>query len=325
MISRRRFNTALGGALSVPLIGTQKVSLAVAQSEQPKGKIAFIKDGDVWEWSSNEGTRRIIEDGRAMDPTWDPRGQLLLYARDGGSYSNLILSNPRTGNRKRLTDNESTAEVGSPAYVEGSYWAMDPFWSSADIVCYISDVDSVYREMALWILLPDDKYAYMAAYDGNDQGPLENPAVDANANYCVYTVLSAGGTEGGTTYVSMRDLNIGTTYPIIEGPQGAYDPAISPDSAWIAATVRDQFGVSDLWLFNRVNDTLSRLTTDEQAACATFSPDGEWIAYVRPVGTGFELKAFRIDRDTGERRGDAVKLTGPDAIDTTSGLSWARS
>jgi WD40 repeat protein len=257
-----------------------------------------------------------------MDPTWDPRGNLLMYARDGGSFSNLILANPRTGNRKRLTDNESAAEVGSPEYVEGSYWALDPFWSAADIVCYISDVDTTFREMALWILLPDDNYAYLAASDGSDLGPLENPAVDAGANFCVYTVLSAGGAEGGTTYVSLRDLNMGTTYPIIEGPQGAYDPAISPDSAWIVASLRDESGTSDLWLFDRVNETLSRLTNDEQASNATFSPDGEWIAYLRREGTNFALRALRIDPQSGEREGDAVTLVGADTIDTTSGLSW---
>lgn len=322
MIDRRRFATALGGALALPLVGGSPARRAAAQSDQPEGKIAFVKEGDIWEWSSEDGVRRIIEDGFAMDPTWDPRGDLLLYVRDGGSFSNLILSNPRTGNRKRLTDHESAAEPGSPAYVEGSVWAMDPFWSAADIVCFVSDAESPYREMSLWILLPDDNYAYMAAYDGNDQGPLENPSVDANANFCVYTVLSPGGADGGMTYIAMRDLNMGTTYPLIEGTQGAYDPSISPDSAWIATTIRDQFGVSDLWLFDRVNETLAPLTTDEQAQSSTFSPDGEWIAYLKRDGNGFALKALQIDPDTGERVGDAVTLVDADAIDTASGLSW---
>lgn len=318
MISRRQLGAAAAGVLL-----TRSYPRHVkAQDSEPKGKIAFVKEGDIWQWSSEEGVGRLVEDGNAMDPTWGPRGNLILYAQDGGSFSDLILSNPRTGNRRRWTDNESPAEKGSPDYVSGCSWALDAFWCQADIVCFVSDAASSYGEMQLWILDPDNGAAYVAPYDGNDQGPLENVSVDATATFAVYTVLSTGGVEGGTTYVSMRDLNVGTTYPIIEGPLGAYDPAISPDGAWIVASLRDLNGTSDLWLFNRVQETLERLTDGEEAFNAVWSPGGDWIAYLRWAGTGFELKAFRIDPTTGQRQGPATQLVGADAIDATSGLSW---
>jgi dipeptidyl aminopeptidase/acylaminoacyl peptidase len=319
MISRRRF---LAGAAGASMLAPNWRSVN-AQNQDPAGKIAFVKEGDIWVWSSDEGVRRLIEDGSALDPTWSPTGGLLMYARDGGSFSDLILANPETQNRKRLTDNESTAEKGSPEYVNGCSWALDPFWSQADIVCFVSDAASTLGQMTLWVLDPVDGFAYEAAYDGNDQGPVENVSVDAAATFCVYTVLSAGGAEGGTTYISMRDINNGTTYPIIEGDMGAYDAAISPTADWIVASLRDQAGTSDLWLFHRVDETLQRLTNGEQASSATWSPDGEWIAYLRRVNSGFELKAFRIDPQTGERRGDAKKLLDADILDATSGLSWA--
>lgn len=322
MITRRRFGRLVACLAGAPFL-LPPSRPAAAQGGGPEGKIAFIKDGDIWEWSSESGVERLMEDGNAMDPSWDPRGNLLIYARDGGSFSDLILANPRTGNRRRLTDNESTAEPGSPEYVNGCSWALDPFWSEADIICYISDANSGFGEMELWILDPDDREAYVAPYDGNEQGPLECVSIDASATFAVYTVLSAGGAEGGVTYVSMRDLNVGTTYPLVSSNQGVYDPAISPDGAWIVASVRDESGTSDLWLFNRVDETLDRLTSDEEASNATWSPNGDWIAYLRWEGSGFELKALQIDPTLGRRVGKAKRLIDADAIDATSGLSWA--
>lgn len=321
MISRRRFGAVATGVLGAALL-SPRPHHAAGQGGEPEGKIAFIKDGDIWEWSSQDGAERIVEDGNAMDPTWNPRGNILLYARDGGSFSDLIQANPRTGNLRRLTDNESPEEPGSPEYVSGCSWALDPCWSAADVVCYVSDAASEFGEMELWILDSDNGEAYVAPDDGNEQGPVESVSVDASAVYAVYTVLAAGAEEGGTTYVSMRDLNVGTTYRLFEGPMGAYDPAISPDGAWVVASVRDEAGTSDLWLLNRVEETLVRLTEGEEASNAAWSPDGDWIAYLRWEGSGFELKALPIDSATGERIGEAKRLVDADSISATSRLSW---
>jgi len=295
-----------------------------AEGDNPPGKIAYVKDGDIWEWVSGIKPRRIVEDGAAMDPSWNPSGRLLLFARDGGSFSDLILTNPQTGVQKTITDNESDAQKGSPEYVNGCSWAIDPCWSHEQVACFISDMNSSFGEMSLWVIDPEVGQAYEAADDGGDQGAIENVSVDAKATFCAYTVLAAGGAEGGTTYITLRDLDTGTTYPIIEGPQGAYDAAISPDGEWIVATVRDEAGTSDLWLFHRSAETLTRLTENEQASGSTWSPDGDWIAYLARVDSGFEIKALRIDPRSGARASDARKLVDADhAVDSTSGLSWA--
>lgn len=322
MIDRRRFIAAAAGSLGI--VSIPGAGDTAAQDRNPEGRIAFIRDGDVWEWSSDTGTHRLIEDGQAMDPTWNPTGRLLMYARDGGSFSDLIVANPSTGNRNRLTDNESTAEVGSPEYVNGCSWAIDPFWSDAGFVCYVSDAESEFGEMRIWILDPDDGSTYLANMDGGDQGPVEHVSVGGAGVFCVYTVLSMGGPEGGTTYVSMRDLDTGTTYPLFEGERGAYDPAISPDADWIVGSVRDAAGMSDLWIFDRVSEELSQLTTGEQASNATWSPDGEWIAYLRRVDDRFEVWSLPINTRTGEPTGEARRLVEADGIDATSGLSWTR-
>lgn len=321
MMDRRRFArlaVATGASALVP----SAAAIASQRNSDPEGRIAFIKGGDVYMWSSEDGVLKIVEDGAAMDPTWEPGTDYLLYARDGGSYSNLIMANTATGRTRRLTDNESQWEEGSPDYVAGSVWAIDPSWSESGIVCYASNQDSPYGGMQLWILNPTAETTYLAAWDGMEEGSLEHVSVDGNGVYAVYTVLVGGWGEGSTTYISMRDLDMGTTYPMIEGVQGAYDPAISRDGEWIVASIRDENGMSDLWLCNRIDESVTRLTSDQQASNATWSPDGDWIAYLALDGSGFKLKAIRVDLDEREVVGRSQTLVDTDSIDSTCGLSW---
>lgn len=323
MIDRRRF-ARLASATGISAFAATHVPPAVAQrgGQVPEGRIAFIKDGNVYEWSSEDNVRMIVEDGAAMDPTWQPGSDYLVYARDGGSYSNLIMANTSTGRTRRLTDNESDWEPGSPDYVATSVWAIDPSWSRSGIVCYASNQDSSSGEMQLWILDPNAETTYLAAWDGMEEGSLEHVSVDGDGVYAVYTVLVGGWGPGSSTYVSMRDLNMGTTYPMVEGVQGAYDPAISRDGEWIVASIRDENGVSDLCLCNRLDESVTMLTSGEQASNATWSPDGVWIAYLALDGSHFRLKAIQVDVRNRQVVGRSRTLVEDDGIDSTCGLSW---
>jgi WD40 repeat protein len=323
VISRRRFSRGLASAGAAVLAGRSTFAGSAQRSgNDPEGRIAFGKDGNIHAWSSDNGVRMVVEDGHAMDPTWQPGANYLLYVRDGGSYSNLILANTATGRTRRLTDNESVYEHGSPDYVADSVWAMDPSWSRSGIVGYASNQDSPYGDLRLWILNPAAETTYMAAWDGMEEGSLEHVSVDDGGIFATYTVLVGGWGSGSSTYVSLRDLDTGTTYPLMEGPQGAYDPAISRDGDWVVASIRDGEGVSDLWLCNRADETVSRLTEGEQASNATWSPDGNWVAYLSLDGAAFSLKAIRVDVRTREVVGEPRTLVGADRIDATCGLSW---
>src|SRR5699024_4428141 len=109
----------------------------------------------------------------------------------------------------------------------------DPFWGHEKVACFVSDAASTMGQMSLWVAMPGAEKLYQAASDGGDQGPIEHVSLDSSATYCVYTVLAAGGvSSGGTTYIGLRNLDTGATTPLIEGPGGAYDAAISPDGAW---------------------------------------------------------------------------------------------
>ncbi len=138
----------------------------------------------------------------------------------------------------------------------------------------------------------------------------------------MYTVLAAGGELGGTTYVAFRDLESGATYPVAEGAQGSYDPTLSPDASQVVVSIRDESGVSDLWIVDVQTGVASRLTEDAQATNATWSPDGNWLAYMTPSDQSFTILAIRIDGSEETLVGEPRRLVEAPGIDATSGLSW---
>src|SRR5688572_1921484 len=96
-----RFSVTIAMTVMVVLM---PVLAASAQDQKPEGKIAFIQDGDIWAWSE-DGTSKVIEDGNAQDPTWSPDGRQILYARNGGSFTNLLIADADSGRITRITDN----------------------------------------------------------------------------------------------------------------------------------------------------------------------------------------------------------------------------
>jgi dipeptidyl aminopeptidase/acylaminoacyl peptidase len=195
------------------------------------------------------------------------------------------------------------------------------------MIAYVSDagIEAESGDMRLWLLPNWEAAPMLAPSDDSDAGDLEDAGLDASGSVAVYTVLAFGGPSGGSTYVAIRDLTSGATFTLAEGPRGAYDPAIAPDGQAIVVTIRDEQKVSDLWLVDRATGEQTRLTQGAQAAAATWSPDGDWIAYIRPNGNAFEVWALAIDRVTGTVSGEPHRLFGHDDLDATSGLSWTFS
>ena len=308
-------------ALAGPLVGFADAE--ARQDAAPTGRIAFVRGGNVWSWSS-EGERELFPDGNASDPRWSPDGGEVLYVRGGGSFSNLVYYDFSSASATWLTDYEANAEGGSKDYVDGSAWVMDPAWSANGVIVYVSDREAEERELRLWLLPSWESVGGLAPTDESDPGDIEHVSVDANATVVVYTVLALGGPEGGTTYVAIRDLKSGATTPLVEGPRGAFDPAVSPDGQTIAYAVRWDNGISDLWTIDRASGREVQLTRGEQAVSPTWSPDGKWVAYLRPGDDGFEAWAMPVDR-AAQTAGEPVRLFGHADLDATSGLSWTYS
>ena len=301
--------------------GAFPIGQAGAQADLPGGRIAYVRDDNVWVWTP-DGTEGLTSSNDASDPTWSPAGDQVLYVQGGGSFSNLVIHNVADGRAFRVTDNEPYISPGSTDYVAASSWTLDPCWSPGGVIAFASDKGTTDHLMQLWLMDSVRDDPYLAPYDGGDAGGIEHVALNAGGDLAAYTVLAAGGQLGGITYVAVRDLITGTTTPVAEGPLGAYDPTISPDDGHVVASIRTKAGVTDLWSIDLESGEENQLTKGEQATAATFSPDGEWIAWMSPNDRSFDIRAARISADRSELTSEPVRLVEADGLDATSGLSW---
>ena len=294
----------------------------VAAQQNVFGRIAFIRDGHIMQWSP-DGVVMLREDGDAMSPTWQPDSHMLMYVRAGQSFSNLITLDTESGRTRRLTNSESSLQRGSEAYVQDSDWIIDPFWSESGIVAFASTAENPYQQLQLWILRYDENQILPGPSDLLEPGQIEKVTVDAAGKYACYTVTGAGLMS---SYIGLRDLDTGASRPVLEGAQSAYDGAISPNGRWVIGTIRDSAGLSDLWLCNLETSESVRLTNGEQANAVTWDYFGDAVAYLAFVGDGFSLRSFRIDFTGATPRidGEIQVLIEKDRIDSTSRLSWTR-
>lgn len=297
-------------------------NVTMSQTAAPSGNIGFVRSGNIWEWSP-EGTREILESGTATDPEWSPDGNEMIYVRDQGSFTDLMLTDFGQQGSDQLTDYESDAEVGSSEYVTTCYWAIDPAWSAAGVLVFGSDIDSADGTIQLRVMDMATGKTAVAPSDGADLGTIDQFDVNDDGTFAVYTVLAAGGENGGITYVALRDLGSGETTVLAEGGLGVYSPAISANDAFVAVSIRDDAGVSDLWVIDRTTDESIKLTEDMNAGNATWSPNGDWIAFTRLHDRSFEIWAMPVSTISGERQGDPVKIAGDGDIDSVAGLTWA--
>lgn len=303
----------LGALAGTAVTGTFAAS---AQQNAPQGMMLFVRNGDIYHWTP-QGETKLIADGNAQDPRWSPDGLSVLYVQNGGSYSNLVLFDLPTQQAHRLTDNESTAEKGSPEYVAGSSILVDPDWSASGLIGFASDMQATNGQMQLWLMSGPSSGFVLAPTDGTVTDNIEGISLSAGGSLAAFTV-----TAGETTYVGLRDLTTGQNFHLVDGPAGAYDPALSPDAAMLAVSIRDNAGMSDIWLVNRDTGNQTRLTQGEQAGGATWSPDGSWIAYIHATGETFQIKALPVDEQRAKATGDARVLIDHADIDATSRLSW---
>lgn len=315
-VNRRKFVQVAAAVVATPFAST------VSAQDSVYGRIAFIKDGHIMEWTP-DGVKVIREDGNASGASWLPDSGMLIYVRRDESFSNLISLDTETGRTRRLTNSQSELQHGSEAYVHDSDWIVDPFWSESGIIVFASTADSADRNLQLWIMRYEDNLMFVAPTDYMEPGPVEKVTVDASGKYACYTVV---GEHLMSSYIGMRDLDTGLTWPVMEGAKGAFDGAVSPNGRWVIGTIRDSDDKSDLWITNVETGQSTRLTDGEQASAATWDYYGDSVAYLAFVGDGFSLRTIRLDFTGDEPRidGDIQVLIASDKIDSTSRLSWNR-
>jgi Tol biopolymer transport system component len=261
----------------------------------------------------------LFEEGNASDPRWSPSGNELIFIRTGDSYSDLIFRNLTTGVETTLTANQAYGDLGTEDYVNNCSWAVDPYWSAAGLIAFVSDYYTANGAMSLF-LINDLASAPYPALMAQDEGNIESTTLAAGSAVAGYTVRGSDVNSYNMTYIALRDLNDGVSYPILTDQGSGFDPAISPDDSNVAFSVRSG-NQSDLWLASRSSTSDQvRITEGEQATSPCWCPDGSWLAYVRMVNFNFEI--WVRPHMAGEF-GEPQKLAEFNDLDAPGGLSWS--
>ena len=114
-------------------------------------------------------------------------------------------------------------------------------------------------------------------------------------------VTSRGGTQSQLAWVTPD----GTVKPITREARNFSSPSLSPDGHRIAVVVRDQ-DKSDIWTYDLVTGTLSRLTSVPAASSPSWSPDGSKIYF---LGMG-DAERFAIWSQQADGGAPAEKVAG---------------
>jgi dipeptidyl aminopeptidase/acylaminoacyl peptidase len=211
----------------------------------------WLVDADV------DATPRPLTAGDKQDsqPRWSPDGQRLAFVSNRTGTAQLWLLPLDGGEASRLTNHP--IGVGSPAWSpDGRRLAFTARGANrrGDSVAAESSDD---RQRVVWVREHRHKLDGRGFF-----GALRNH---------VWTIAADGGTAEQVT----------------DGPYDDADPAWSPDSQKLAfasdrSPERDwHFGGGAIHVVDRLTGHLRRLTPENgHAAHPSWSPDGEWLAYV---------------------------------------------
>ena len=99
----------------------------------------------------------------------------------------------------------------------------------------------------------------------------------------------------------------------LAAPPGAYNrPMLSPDGTQVAMDIPSDT-TSDIWIYDIPSDELRRLTFEGNNRSATWSNDGQWVAFGSDRHRSPEERSYREDHEAYRKRadgsGEAERLT----------------
>lgn len=311
-------------ALALAGCGTIDPTLdqGVQAGAAPTGRILFVRDGDVHLWDGD--IQKITEVGDASSPTWSNNGNEFVFVRTWDAISDLY--HGQLGNTEfwQLTHNQPDMQPGTKAFVDNAVWALDPDWSPVDnTIAYVSDQYSVKNFLWLMVGLGVEPIQVPAStYNGEN---VEDPDFSPDASQIVFAQRTSD--DFGLlrwTDLWVVDVFSGELRPLVQGGEGNYDPAWSPQGDWISF-VRRTGSANDLWVVPADGGEPTRLTDGKSIASPAWSPDGKTIAFIERSGDGFKVSYvdFSVGAEGQPQASDSKELFSAGGIDAASGLSWA--
>jgi Tol biopolymer transport system component len=292
---------------SVPLVVA--APLAQLASPLPPGRIVFVANGDLWEWT--EGTVRQLTSGERYEgPAWSPDGELLAASLVGVNHSDLVLLSPEGELLQRLTDNRGRRRI------QESDWARMPAWApDGSRIAFASDIRTY--DLALWSIGLDGRNPRQLFVPPDYHGGVDRPTWSPSGDEIALAVW-----RDGRGQIEILTPATGRTRRLTDAANGAYDPAWSPTGHWIAYVARDG-ARHDIWLVRPEGGAPVRLTTSGRNRMPAWSPDGAWLAFLSLSENGFDVRVIPVAAEAAEiEPGEGRVLVSAYPVEGPAGLTW---
>jgi TolB protein len=311
-----------GGAVAGRLDGAPAVS-GNGPGAAPPGRLLFVGDANIWLWEKG-GVRRLTGDRLSRQPAWSPDGKRIAHVKIDTSSSEIWVMDADGANSRRLTQNTDERVLAR------NNWAFRPiWWPDGSRLLYLSDETT--RDLMLWQIGLDGRNRRPFLTIPDLEGGMDMPSLSPDARR-IALVLYRG--PGGRSQVWSYTFATRQWQQLTETPEGAYDPAWSPDGTRIAYTVRNR-GRHDIWVMDADGLNAQPVTDSGTCRAPCWSPDGQYLAFISAEGGSFDLWVLPAPAPAAQAaqagqtsspaaRREARPLTKGAQLDAVSGLSWTR-
>lgn len=296
---------------------------AGGEGDSLPGRLLYVGDSDVWLWERG-AVRRLTGDRISRQPVWSPDGKWIAHVKIDVSSSDVWVMDETSANGRALTRNYSTERARNN-------WAWRPiWWPDASRVLYLSDETT--HELMLWQVTLDGRTRRPFLTVPDREGGLDRPTLAPDARRLAAVTYRA---PGARPQIWTWTFPNGPWRQVTDAPEGAYDPAWSPDGARLAYTIRAA-GRHDVWVADAEGGDPLPVTTSGAARAPCWSPDGRWLAFISGEHGDFDAWVAAVPLPTPAAPGAAGatpvverilppvprRLTRGAALDAVSGLSW---
>ncbi len=243
-----------------------------------QGHIAFVRDHQLYVLDGTTGAVHILPAGtNVQDPAYSPDGSRLAYVRRGAGWSDIMVMPTSGGKPLALTHNQgkgSQITCSNGVSETDAVLAANPVWSAdGQTLYYLSNEQKLnlacgFADMAIWKL----------AIKGGQHSLVIWPA---GGNY---DTGSLGG--GGDAYLSLRP----GTHNEITYTHYAYNATQSDDAPLVQVFLAILDQQQEIALTPPASNDGSPL----QALEASWSPDGQELAYISHTDNSFPLAVMHV-------------------------------
>lgn len=323
-----------GGAVVDRTPAPSNVVIVDPRSSVP-GSIVYAKGGNVWIQSGTKATQ-VTSSGHDSMPTWSADGRWIyyvetrtergLYPYTGApvfydlTYPIVVRIRPDGTGRDEIATGRFTRSGGQYQWF---YWIRQPVPDpSGKTLAVMSDGPEPTRNDVVLQLL-DIASGTLTNPGLAENAPLghQDPAwKPGSSRQLLYVMNGRDGTRGAPT---IWRYDVRTKRATVLTAPGYMGPAWSPDGRLIVATKQGSLGTDLVMIDPSTGTEVKRITNDAHSWGATWSPNGDAIAFLHIDGGIVDLRMVPIHIAGGVVTvGEDLSLTESSGLDPASRPSW---